>query len=92
MCSLAQVAEVLNVALRPFDGRIVQPHDGKARAGHKVQKALEYLQMHLRIPDDAFFADLFTPGFKLRLDETDDRSIVLQQWTDRRQDELHGDE
>ena len=48
--------------------------------------------MHLRIPDDAFFADLFTSGFKLRFDETDDRSIVLQQRTDRRQDELHGDE
>jgi hypothetical protein len=48
--------------------------------------------MHLRVTDNAFFADLFTPGFKLRLDETDDRSIVLQQRTDRRQDELHGDE
>ena len=62
MRSLAQVAKILNVALRAFDGRIVQPHNGKARAGHKVQKALEHLQMHLRVPDDAFFADLFAPG------------------------------
>ena len=48
--------------------------------------------MHLRIPDNAFFTDLFAPGLKLRLDEADDCSIVFQQRTDRRQDELYGDE
>ena len=90
--ALAQVAEVLDVALRSLYGRIIQSHDGVARTGNKRQKTLQHLEMYLRVADNALFANLFAPGFKLRLDETADRSIVLQQWTDRRQNELHGDE
>ena len=84
MAALAQVAEVLDVALGSLNGRIIQSHDGVARTGNKRQKTLQHLKMYLRVADNALFADLFAPGFKLRLDEAHDLCVILEQRADRR--------
>ena len=66
--------------------------DVKAVLQDKIADALHDLGMDCRIADDAFFADLFPAGFKLRLDQTDRLGVFSHQLARYGQDELQRDE
>ena len=89
--TLLQEAQILDVPLRPPDGRIGQSQNTEARFPCVLQIVLQHLLMHSRVPDNALFAHLFPAGLELGLYQTGHLTAVLQNAGHRRQDQLQGD-
>ena len=56
-----------------------------------LQKGLQHLQVHRRVPDHAFFSDLFPARLELGLHQAHGLSLRGQQSVQRRQDQPQGD-
>ena len=79
MHTLAQMAKILDITLGAADGRKIKTDGRKADLRSKRENPLDDTLMHGAVTNNAFFADLFPAGFKLRLDQTHNISVLFQQ-------------
>ena len=83
----SEVNQILNIALRSLDRREVEMEHVKAVLQDKLIDTAHHLSVHLRVADNALFADLFPSCLKLRLDQADRLSVFRHQLTRDRENQ-----
>ena len=83
--------QILDIALRPADGRPGEAQDCKSVGLRRLQDTADHIHVDLRVPDDALLADLVPPRLKLRLDQAYHLAARRQDGVRGRQDPGQGD-